>query len=163
MKIERTGNCFIAHPEEGNPADYWENAKKQINDALINPLLGFDFNEQLKEYDANLDNNLLKYTAVLSEQTLEKINACSDYAELEELVNNKSTGLCKTLEGNPLMYIDGVADAFPLNLIKFTNKLYDTATGGGTSSDGEPIADKAGESPYAVYYNWMQTYGYLPK
>ena len=162
MKIERTGNCFIAHPEEGNSVDYWENAKKQNNDALINPLLGFDFNEQLKEYDANLDNNLLKYTAELSRQTLEKIEACGDYEELVELVNDKTTGLCKTLEGNPLMYIEGIADAFPLNLIKYTNKLYDTASGGGTDSDGEPIADKSGESPYAVYYSWMQTYGFVP-
>lgn len=156
MKLERTGNCFIAHPEEGLPADYWENSKSQNNDALINPLLGFDFNEQLAEYDSALDDNLLNNVNELTRQTLEKLDACADYDELYELVENKSTGLCVTLAANPQMYIEGFRDPITVNLAKICNPLYDTATGNG----GE--ADMRGESPYAIYYGWMQTYGFVP-
>ena len=182
MDIEKTGNCFIAYPEEGLPATYWENSKKQNNDALIDPLLGFDFNSMLAEYNAKLDNDLLDYAGLDNSSELRrypdskypgacdfvaqiqaKIDACADYDELADLVNNGSTGLGVVLEGNPMMIIEGVTNNFPLNLKKLTNKLYDTATGGGTDADGNPVADAGGESPYAVYYNWMQTYGYLPK
>ena len=63
MKIERTGNCFIAHPEEGLPENYWENAKNQNNDALINPLLGFDMNKVLN--DRNTEDPKKLYNELL--------------------------------------------------------------------------------------------------
>lgn len=184
MDIEKTGNCFIAYPEEGKAPDYWENSKNQNNDALINPLLGFDFNSMLAEYNTKLDNSLLDYAGLDKDSELSRypgsydmvaqvqaqIDACETYDELEDLVNNAISGLGTVLEGKPILHIyefkDGVVSKeyeFFLNLPKLTNKLYDTATGGGTDTNGDPIADTSGESPYAVYYNWMQTYGYLPK
>lgn len=156
MDLEKTGNCFIAHPEEGYPADYWENSKKQNNDALINPLLGFDFNDELEEYNAELDNNLLKNTKELGRQTLAKIADCTTYEELYELVENQTTGLCQTMAGDHPMYIEGFKDPITVRLTKLTNTAYDTATGLG----GE--ADSSGESPCTIYYNWLVTYGFLP-
>ena len=152
MDIEKTGNCFIAHPEEGYPADYWENSKKQNNDALINPLLGFDFNRELAEYDSKLDNQLLSNMVELSRQTLLKVDDCVTYEELCELIAELGDGYAK----DPQMYIEGYKDPITVRLSKLTNKAYDTATG----NSGE--ADPSGESPYTVYYNWMTTYGFVP-
>ncbi len=75
MKVERTGNCFIAYPEEGQPANYWENAKKQNNEALINPLLGFSFNQMLDNEDKHLDNNIVDNLSKLSASVEEDILA----------------------------------------------------------------------------------------
>lgn len=157
MKVEQTGNCFIAHPEEGYPADYWESSKKQNNDALINPLLGFDFNRELAELDAQLDNTLLGNVEELARQTLVKIEDCVTYEELDELVNNPSTGLRESMKADVPMYIEGYKDPITVRLTKITNQAYDTATGNGGD------ADTNGESPYTIYYNWMTTYGFLPK
>ena len=156
MDIEKTGNCFIAYPEEGLAKDYWENSKKQNNDALINPLLGFDFNKELAEYNTNLDNQLLANVVMLNEQTLAKINDCADYDELVELVEDTTNGFAKLFTGNPTIKVPGFTDEVNVNLSKLCNKLYDTATG----NSGEP--DEHGESPYAIYYGWMQTYGFVP-
>ena len=164
MKLERTGNCFIAHPEEGFPADYWENSKKQNNEALINPLLGFDFNRELAEFDAKLDEYLMGNVNILTEQTLSKINDCDSYEELYELVEAEKVGLNYTLvpANNPTIILEEFPDPIGVNLNKMTNKAYDTATGGGVDGSGAPIADPYGESPYTIYYNWLLTYGFVP-
>ncbi|MBE6619702.1 MAG: hypothetical protein E7626_08055 [Ruminococcaceae bacterium] len=155
MDIRKTGNCFIAHPEEGLPADYWENSKNQNNDALINPLLGFDFNSIFEEYDTDLDYKLWSYMMQYTAQISAEIEACEDIDELTKLVSDEKSGLCVTLASDPLISVEyegQIYDNFPLKLSKLTNKTYNPA-------DEE---DNAGESPYAVYYTWMQTYGYIP-
>ncbi len=164
MDIEKTGNCFIAYPEEGLPMNYWEDAKSQNNEALINPLLGFDFDTLLAEYDAKLDNNLLNSCDILTSQTLAKINDCDTYDELYDLVTNKATGFVYTLDpaNSITIMIEGYADPVGVNFKKITNKAYDTATGGGVDGSGAPIADTNGESPYTVYYNWLVTYNFVP-
>lgn len=164
MDLEKTGNCFIAHPEEGLAADYWENSKKQNNDALINPLLGFDFDAELADYDAKLDNSLMKNISILTEQTLEKINACETYEELYELVQTEELGLCFTLDpaNSPTILIPGYKDPVGVRLTKICDKAYDTATGGGVDGSGNRLPDEDGESPYTIYYNWLVTYGFVP-
>ncbi len=162
MNIERTGNCFIAYPEEGLPVDYWEYSKKQNNDALVNPLLGFDFNTMLAEYSTVLDNKLWELQMQLGAQIMEKIEDCGDYEELYELIANPETGYGTTLAEDPYIYLEGEKDPRLVRLSKLTNPLYDPATSLGEGPDG-PIVDENGESPYAVYYNWMTTYGFLPK
>ena len=164
MKIERTGNCFIAYPEEGLPADYWENSKKQNNEALINPLLGFDFNRELEDLSAKLDDRLMSNVNTLTEQTLKKIDGCDSYEEIYELVESDEIGLKVTLVPaiNPTIILPGIPDPVGVNLKKMTNNAYDTASGGGTDSSGSPIADIYGESPYTIYYNWLTTYGFVP-
>lgn len=70
MTLETTGNCFIANPDPrmGNnlTVKYWENSAKQNNDALINPLLGFSFDEELglnEATDFETDKELIDYYA----------------------------------------------------------------------------------------------------
>lgn len=156
MDVRKTGNCFIAHPEEGLAPDYWEDAKKQNNQALINPLLGFDFNEQLAEYDAIMDNSLIDLVDDLTEQTLKSINACASYEELCELVEDLGDSLTAA---NAKVYPEGY-DPVPVNLKKYTDKAYDTSNS--DPSAAEPVEDTNGESPYTVYYTWLTTYGYAP-
>ena len=157
MDIEKTGNCFIAYPEEGLPSNYWEIAKLQNNEALINPLLGFSFDNILAESDGQLDNGLIENVNILSQQTLEKINACQTYEELDELVNTTTDGLADSLRPsrNPTIIFPGFDDPVVVNLNKYCNNAYDPSSAEG----GE---DTSGESPYTVYYNWLSTYGYLP-
>lgn len=178
MDIEKTGNCFIAHPEEGLPEDYWENAKKQNNDALINPLLGFDFDQVLNGINSveykKLDNDLLDYAGLdtdpvlakypygtsMSAQVLAKLEACQTYEELVAVVANVGADLQKN-DGKPFMTIMGetkpVTESFVLNLAKLTNRNYD-------ASEDESAGQAAlpGESPYKVYFEWMTANGYLP-
>ena len=155
MDIEKTGNCFIAHPEEGLPADYWENSKKQNNDALVNPLLGFDFNAIFAEYDTDLDYNLWSYLMQYTAQISKEIEGCEDIDELTNLVANEQTGLCVTLASDPKITVEykgQIYTDFVLQLSKLTNKTFDA------SADERYV----GESPYAVYYTWMSSYGYVP-
>lgn len=183
MDIEKTGNCFIAYPEEGNAPDYWEDAKKQNNDALINPLLGFDINRQLAEYNATLDNSFLDFLGMDSDpiiaeypltkgyswQIQEQIDACTDYEELVDLLDNAQNGLVKVLDpaASPKITVlykdkDGTIKEtkdHALQLVKIIDKTYRPAAGDDENSNEKP----KGESPYTMYYNWMNAYKYLPK
>ena len=165
MDIKRTGNCFIAYPEEGLKADYWENSKKQNNEALVNPLLGFSFDRELGEFDADLDVSLLEHVDIFTEFTLKKLNACESYEELYELIEDDEVGLKVSLaEGNNPKYPgkdqDGKDIDISVNFKKLTNKAYDTAVGDGPDPNGNITADTNGESPYTIYYNWLVTYGF---
>lgn len=168
MKIERTGNCFIAYPEEGFAPDYWENSKKQNNDALINPLLGFSFDRELDEFDADLDITLLGHINVYVERVLNEMEDCTSYEELYELIEDAEVGLKVALANGvnpkyPVKGPDGKSVDQPVNLSKISNKAYDVATSGGKQNpDGSYTEDKSGESAYTIYYNWLVTYGFVP-
>ena len=49
MDVFKTGNAFVAYPETNMKADVWEKAKKQNLEALIEPLLNFDFAQIVKD------------------------------------------------------------------------------------------------------------------
>ncbi len=152
MKIERTGNCFIAYPEEGLAPDYWENAKAQNNDAVINPLMGFDFNERLAVYGSALDDEQLERCATLSEKTWELIAGKNVTYEMLKTRLSADGELATNFKRENVEISDGVN----VRLDKLTNKAYDMNTGAG----GEP--DTSGESPYTIYYRWLTDFGYLP-
>ena len=165
MDIRKTGNCFIAYPEEGNPANYWEDAKAQNNDALIDPLAGFNFNTVLDPTSgAKLDVRYLIDTAVavndktgketaidtdlekLNAIVLEGINNCGeDYDQLENYVNNV---LAKNLTGNNAQ----IGTSPSMDLDKITNKDYNP-----NKEDANGNIDENGESPYAIYFKWASS------
>ena len=152
MKVERTGNCFIAYPEEGLAPDYWENAKAQNNDAVINPLMGFDFNERLAEYGASLDNEQLNRCAELSAKTWELIAGKNVTYDILKTRLSADGELANTFKQGTVELSSGIN----VRLDKLTNKNYDVSTGNG----GEQ--DIGGESPYTIYYKWLTSFGYLP-
>ncbi len=45
------GNSFITYAPEGQPADYWEAAKKQNLDAVLSPYFGFIYTEDMVDMD----------------------------------------------------------------------------------------------------------------
>lgn len=46
MKLEHTGNCFIAYPPEGRAADYWDSAKVHNTELVLSPFFaGFKVTE----------------------------------------------------------------------------------------------------------------------
>ena len=166
MDTEKTGNCYISHPEEGLPADYWEDAKKQSNETLINPLLGFDFADRLADYGAQLDIDQIEVWANCSKNTQKKLDACATYEvfvqELDaisqsmdrELISVDVQVYVKDPESGELV----PGDIIPkyLNMGKMANKAYDTSTGNAGEND------LAGESPYTIYYKWLVEMKYLP-
>ncbi len=40
MPLEYTGNCFMAYPPEGMPADYWDSAKEHNTELILSPFFG---------------------------------------------------------------------------------------------------------------------------
>ncbi len=145
MKLERTGNCFVATPEEhmsvGFGSEAWYYAKIQNNQSLIHPLLGFDFNTATADSDYSLDVELLSHINRLNEEATERINECRDKEELLLLMTSEDTGF---------MYI--YAPAQDKVIDKADNWAYDPSA----------QTDSTGSSPYTVYYEWMTEYKYLP-
>lgn len=168
MDTEKTGNCYISHPEEGLPADYWEDAKKQSNETLINPLLGFDYNERLLKVGALLDNDQIDVWANCNENLQKKLDACTSFdafvLELDAVSKSMDKELvlvdCKTFVKNPEdpegPLVPGAIVQKYLRMEKMTNNNYNTQTGNAGEND------MAGESPYTIYYKWLVEMKYLP-
>lgn len=153
MDIEKTGNCFIAAPAEGNP-DAWTYAKIQNNDSLINPLLGFDFNTLMAEKESQLDTILIDRLNELSAEAMGLLQECADKASLSDLLNNDVDGLKKK-------YTSSSGDN---KLTKALDPNYDPEMPLGPEVPAEEqTPDPHGESPYTVYTSWLNTYGYLAK
>ena len=142
MDIEKTGNCFIATPTEEMGLDAWTYAKLQNNDSLINPLLGFDFNLATADSDYSLDVALIDEIKRLNAETLALIEECTDKADLLSLMSDADDGLIRKLDPS-----------------KTTNKKLEKAID--SAFDPDAAKDPSGSSPYAVYYTWLTTYGYL--
>ena len=151
MDIEKTGNCFIATPtKEMGGADAWVYAKMQNNDSLINPLLGFDFNQMTADDDVGLDITLIAQIQQQSEDTWNSIRQCTSLEDLEYLMENDTNGLKKIF----------AASAGDVKLNKATNPAYDPSMPMGADGPAEQVADTSGSSPYTVYQNWLTQYGY---
>ena len=151
MKLERTGNCFIATPTEDMGADAWDYAKVQNNDSRIHPLLGFDFNTVLVDSDYGLDVHLLDYIKRLNAEASERIAACESKDELVMLMTSEDTGFAT------IYTVEGADNKEKMK--KAMNYSYDpSAVPSGTTTKIDP----SGNSPYTVYYTWMTECNYLP-
>jgi hypothetical protein len=155
MDIVKTGNCYIAYLEEGLPRDYWEDAKVQSNETLIDPLLGFDINGRLAEYGYRLDKEQLDWVAQWGQKKLADIENCDNYDDLCAMVENLGGAMNSDMIEVLIINAKDEEQEAIINMGKLTNKAYDTATG----ADGEE--DPNGESPYTIYYNWLVEFGYL--
>lgn len=147
MEINRTGNVFIAHPEEGKPADFWVSGMAQNNDSLINPLLGFDFNSLLEDGE-HLDAGLLAAINKASAEAQEALDACTTEEELTALLDVFYKKYSVTAPSD--------ANAEQKALANYIKKCANSAY------DGSAVTpeDKNGASPYTVYKNWASANGY---
>ena len=158
MDIKKTGNCFIAHPEEGMPKDYWEDAKIQNNHAVIDPLLGFDFNEQLlANGQRQLDNMNMDRAGI---DTDGKWNDYTDYDDLKTVILNDINALCEAKDAAGLekfiksdlkvVYSDEESAKVDTNQDKYLVGLNQNPAGLAglvESLDGKPYMYVAGSKP----------------
>jgi hypothetical protein len=81
MDVEKTGNIFMAHPEEGLPANYWENSIKHNSDADVIPTIGFKI-----EDDMNLDLDSIANLNGLADECKARLEACTNITEVEDFI-----------------------------------------------------------------------------
>lgn len=101
MDVSKTGNEFISYVPEGTDTTIWDYAKQQNRESMVAPLLGFDFNLELKDEsedaekeDANqseyaiekLNTELIDYIAKLSDSVWAQIQRCKTSEELDALI-----------------------------------------------------------------------------
>ena len=149
MDINKTGNCFVAHAEEGQPENYWEIYKIQNGEAVINPLLGFDFATHLENSSGTtMSRAELENISKANEYVLNLLNA----AESSDKLNATISGLA-SLFGNtetPIQLYDAKTETtITVDMKKLTDPAYIDESG-------------SKESPYAVYASWLTSNGYLP-
>lgn len=139
MDINKTGNCFVAHPEEGLPENYWDDFKKQNGEAIIDPLLGFDFKEQLEDTGATGFNVTdLNKIASVSASVYASISGARSVDDLKIIISELAAW---AEEGYAI-------DELGIDMSKYANKEY------------ELMGDE--HSMYAVYYSWLSKNGYAP-
>ncbi len=143
MDVSKTGNEFIAYPEEGMPLDIWEDYKEQNRAAIVNPLFGFSYKDSLPEYDedgvnSGIDEELVKWLSEESKLFSQRINECNSSADLEKIISET--------QARP---------GYDENIWKLTYYAYDPLT-------EEPV-DTKGHSPYRIYYQWATDNEYLPE
>ena len=68
MKLEYTGNMFVAYPPEGSTPDVWENAKQQNLDMVKSPYFGFSYDE------SKVDPKLVSGVKSLSDKFFSALN-----------------------------------------------------------------------------------------
>ncbi len=82
MKLEYTGNCFIAHIPEGQPADYWDIAKEHNIELVLSPYFQFEIDPE--EIDMDMYNHILE----VSEDFYEGLYLCTSVDEFEDYLDD---------------------------------------------------------------------------
>ena len=127
MDVAKTGNEFLAYVPTGTDAAYWEYAKQQNRESLVDPLLGFDFatvigllnaedsllEDETKLMDPNsdeykkqddymietIDTTQIKFISDLSDTVWQRLEKCKNVDEFDAEVEKL---LAKELD--PEMY-----------------------------------------------------------
>ena len=112
MDIAKTGNEFLAYIPAGTDPAYWEYAKQQNRESLVDPLLGFDlaavsgmgnkedslledeselmdinsdeYKEQQSYMIETVDNAQIKFISNLSDTVWERIQKCKDVEQFDK-------------------------------------------------------------------------------
>lgn len=84
MKLEYTGNTFIAYPPEGTSADVWEVAKLHNLDLVMSPWFGFSYDE------AQIDPAVRSGVKSFSDSFYRELESVS-YDEIEDWLDEKSS------------------------------------------------------------------------
>ena len=133
MDVNKTGNVFMAHPEEGLPGDYWNNGIIQNNDALIVPHFGFQID--LEEMD-NLDTEKWKKADALTDSYMKRLDECKNMEELEAFLTAAKAELAKN------------------EYVRFTRLTTDPTTDQDDTNDNDKM------SIMGYYFKWRVDQGY---
>lgn len=135
MDVNKTGNVFIAHPEEGITPELMEMAKKQNIAAELYPCAGFNKSVYTDYISADLITKANEFTATYKA----KLDACKSVADIEAV------------------FAEASADSEMRNLLL---QWSDIDLEG--SSDGSEDTDETpAYSPYALYYQWLDQNKFL--
>ena len=132
MDNNKTGNVFIAHPEEGITPQFMEMAKMQNVVAELYPCAGFN----KTVYSDDLSADFITKANALSVKYKEKLDACKNLAELEAVL----------------------AEFAQDNEVRILQMQWNETEP--TPPEDEPDA-KVLYSPYALYYKWLEENKFL--
>ncbi len=86
MKLEYTGNCFMAYVPEGKPADYWDIAKDHNTELALSPYFQFEITEEILE-----ENNLTEmyeYIVEFSDKFYADLEACTSSEQVDQVIDD---------------------------------------------------------------------------
>ncbi len=146
MDLHKTGNIFIAYPEEDMAVDAWEWATKQNLEASTYPATGFHFDKEDEPLDEELINIIAGYSATVEQQ----IAACTTAAELETLFR----GYDNEYRVYRAVFNGGKGTQKQRYIWHMMN--YDDV-----SADTGMDRSEKGAPPYAPYFAWMDDHGYI--
>lgn len=81
MDVNKTGNIFMAHPEEGKLGDFWDVGVEHSENLAINPTFGFNI-----DATSNLDVEAFKQVMALEAGYKERLDACQSTEDIDALV-----------------------------------------------------------------------------
>ena len=88
MDVNKTGNIFMAHPEEGKPGDFWDIGVEHCENLAINPTFGFSV-----DASSNLDMEAFNKVMALYDGYMERLDACKSLEEIDALVTSAKAEL----------------------------------------------------------------------
>lgn len=113
MKLEYTGNCFMAYVPEGQPADYWDIAKRHNIELVLSPYFQFKITEDMFDEDMMELYRIIRdfseefYAALDKTTNADEVEECIDYywelCDDDEAKDGKYNGKLKLwVEQTPL-------------------------------------------------------------
>lgn len=146
MDVSKTGNEFIAYPEEGMDLSIWESYKEQNRLAIVNPLFGFSFKDSLPEYDSDgvnsgVDGKLIQWLSDESKEVAQRLDACTTHDEFNSLL---AECMSAYISAGP----EHGTQIFKLTIYNYNPNDFE---------------DVDGHSPYRIYYQWASDNEYLPE
>jgi putative aldouronate transport system substrate-binding protein len=143
MDLHKTGNIFIAYPEEDMELDAWEWARKQNLDAGIYPTVGFKFDK-----NDPVDEELISIIAGYSAEVEKEIAACKTVEELSALFENYKTKYNGTR--------NQIKKASATQVQKYVYHM---------SRQDDPSEEtglkREHQSPFAYYWSWLEEKGFI--
>ena len=150
MDIKKTGNVFIAYPEEGMSANAWKYGTQQNLDAKVYPTVGFTFSK-----DEPLDTNLIKLMAQYSKEIKARLDACKTYDELSALL----TSLDSELNASVAQVKRSDATVMKKNVYLYTQAQINYMPAGVSFMKDASGSDI--QTPYMYYYSWLDSNGFI--
>ena len=143
MDLHKTGNIFIAYPEEDMEIDAWEWATKQNLDAGTYPTVGFKF-DKADPFDEELVNIIAGYTAEVKKE----MDACKTADELKALFDTYYTKYA----GTQIQVKKANATMVQKYVFHMTRQDDVSETTG---------VKRELQSPYAYYWSWLEENGFV--
>ncbi len=84
MDINKTGNVFMAHPEEGLPEDFWDVGVQQNADAYLMPTFGFEIDDS----EIVIDTVVIAKYQDMYDECMARIDACQTVDEVVKTIND---------------------------------------------------------------------------